>query len=124
MLGIGAIEIVEATYSFDSGHIVIRINKSGNRYRVESTTLDSWQVSESVGSEWTQSKLMQSEEFIKLLPEDKGWSHKTFVAIWAGFAAGYEKGENEGRRNERDRQKSLRGVRKQEDKKKTTTLTL
>lgn len=94
MLGIGAIEIEEATYSLGMcGHIVVRINKTGKQYKINHTMTDGWRVSESeYGDEWTSPKRMTPDEFIGLLPEDRGWSYPIFIAVWAGFAAGYDKG--------------------------------
>jgi hypothetical protein len=106
MLGIGAIEIEEATYSLGMcGHIVVRINESGKRYRINHSMSDGWQVSEAEGrDEWCRSKRMEPEAFIALLPKDRGWAHNVFIAVWAGFASGYEKGREEGRYMERERQ--------------------
>jgi hypothetical protein len=102
MLGIGAIEIEEATYSLGMcGHIVVRINATNKRYRIQHTMSEGWRVSESDPpwgeNEWTAPKRMEPSEFILLLPEDRGWSESTFVAVWAGFAAGHEKGLMDGR---------------------------
>ena len=98
MLGLGAIEIEEATYSLGMcGHIVLRINESEKRYRVVhsmSAGWPGWQVSEFlVNRNWSLPKCMGTEAFIKLLPEGRGWTQETFIAAWAGFAAGYEKGK-------------------------------
>jgi len=99
MLGIGAIEIEEATFSLGMcGHIVVRVNKTNQRYKINHTMSDGWQVSTQEGGrrDWTEPKRMDPEEFIALLPEGRGWTCATFVAAWAGYAAGYERGFYEG----------------------------
>jgi hypothetical protein len=101
MLGIGAIEILEATYNLGMcGHIVVQINKTGKRYQVCHSMTDGWQVSERIMGEWSEAKRMSPEEFIQLLPEDRGWTCGSFIAAWAGFASGYQSGVTDGR-NER-----------------------
>lgn len=104
MLGIGAIEIEYATYSLGMcGSIVISINRTGKRYRINHTMLNGYRVSEYAGKAWADGICMDLDDFIKLLPEGRGWDTKSFVFVWAGFAAGYEKGRVEGVDQERQR---------------------
>lgn len=108
MLGIGAIEIEEATYSLGMcGHIVLQINNSGKRYRINHSMSDGWRVSESDDREWTEPRRMSTDDFIALLPPDRGWTYATFIGVWAGFAAGYEKGIDKGKYQERERQRAV-----------------
>ena len=109
MLGIGAIEIEEASYNLGMcGHIVVRINETGKRYRVNHSMSDGWKVSESDGRAWTLPKRMEASEFIALLPQGFGWNYNMFICVWAGFAAGYDKGREEGKWKERQRQQAIR----------------
>ena len=111
MLGIGAIEVEEATYSLGMcGHIVVRVNGTRKRYRLTHSMSDGWNVSEPEGDGWSRSKRVTSEEFIALLPQDRGLNYNVFIGIWAGYAAGYERGRDEGRWAERDRLKHLESV--------------
>lgn len=97
MLGFGAIEIEEATYNLGMcGHIIIRINATGKRYRVTHKMGSGLQVSEENAKDrtWSKSKRMTLEEIVALLPTTHGWTAATFTAVWAGFAAGYNAGRN------------------------------
>ena len=95
MLGIGDIEIEKADYNIGmSGSITIRINKTGKRYHVRHTMQGqtmSEMVWEGEDEEWTSPKETTLEEFVQLLPKNRGWTVDTFIFVWAGFAAGYEK---------------------------------
>lgn len=95
MLGIGGIEILDASYSLGMcGHIVLEVNETGKQYRVNHSMSDGWQVSEraSESEEWSRPRRMQADEFIFLLPKDRGMTYSVFIAMWAGFASGFEKG--------------------------------
>ena len=97
MLGLGAIEIDAATFSLGMcGYVIVLINATGRRHKVTLWMSEGFYVStlEPGSSEWTPSRPMKLDEFIALLPEGRGWTEQTFIAAWAGFAAGYEKGRN------------------------------
>jgi hypothetical protein len=98
MLGIGAIEIEQADYCLGMcGSITVRINKTGKLYRVHHSMSDGWQVSESDdgGREYSRPKRMEPEAFIALLPEGHGMTYNVFIALWAGFSAGHERGQKD-----------------------------
>jgi hypothetical protein len=96
MLDIGAIDILEATYYLGMcGGITVRINVTGRQYRVRHSMQEGMCVSQSddCGRTWKELGRKTGDELIALLPAGHGWTPQTFVAVWAGFAAGYERGQ-------------------------------
>lgn len=98
MLGVGAIAILDADFCLGMcGHISVRINETGKCYRLNHHMQGStMQESDDGGVTWDKrSQSMRLEDFVRdYLPKDR-WTTSTFVAAWAGFASGYERGRNQ-----------------------------
>lgn len=98
MLGIGAIEILEANYSLGMcGCIVIQRNRDGAKFKVYQSMADGLRLSQYDfdNRQWLPSKRITMQDLVTdILPKDKGWTEATFVAAWAAFSAGYEAGQN------------------------------
>jgi hypothetical protein len=98
MLGIGAIEIESADYCLGMcGSIVFRINADGSRYKISHNMQDGmllakWQRDT---QSWTAQRRVKWNDVDEILPKAHGWTEQAFIAVWAGFSAGYERGVNE-----------------------------
>lgn len=110
MLGLGAIEIEEATYNIGMcGHIVVRINETGQRYRLMMSMHEGiklYQVAVRLKENDRPLRLSFAEFIEQYLPRGR-WTQETFIVVWAGYAAGYEQGKHDGTHAERENHENL-----------------
>lgn len=97
MLGLGKIEILDASYSLGMcGSIEFRINATSRIYKIIFGMQDGLREkhSDDGGGHFTSWRGIDEDQLIALLPEYAGWTYATFIACWAGFAAGMERGRD------------------------------
>ena len=96
------IEIRKASWSAMCGSIEFQVLSASRSvdvkaYKVFFNTTDGMRIKKRIGNdEWTQEKWAEHDEIVALLPKKFGWTFETFMAVWAGFGTGYDRGRSMG----------------------------
>lgn len=86
------IEIEGASWCLGiSGNITFEVGRV--KYRLRHVMVGGKRLEQWDGEEWSHARGVTDDEIIALLPEGNGWDMPRFIAAWAGFAEGFDKGK-------------------------------